>query len=108
MIQVVLEDKRIENLECILVRLAEENLITNVRMTEEISYEILHDGSFLKFKQYKMTGISRTILSKELMDCIKENSHSDSLSYYTIPIIDMDWQQSDKVKEYFDKVKLVS
>lgn len=108
MIQVILEDKKVENLESILVKLVKENLITNAKMMEEMSYEVLHDGSFLKFKQYKMTGISRSILSKEVMDCIKKNSNSDSLSFYTIPIIDMDWQQSDKVKEYFDKVKLVS
>ncbi|MCB9189876.1 MAG: hypothetical protein H6599_11425 [Flavobacteriales bacterium] len=108
MIQITLKDRDIRNLENVLICLTREKLVVSPSIMEEIKYQTVKNGSFLKFKQYCLTAISRAILTKDLIECIKDNNRSTSLQYYTIPIVDMNWEYAEEVKGYFDQVKMVS
>ncbi len=108
MVQVVLQDKSIRNLEKILAKFVEDKLVINPSIVEELRYQHLQGGNFLKYKFYRLTAISRTILTHELSKCIEEVNESNALEFYTVPIVDMDWKQSSAVKGFFDHVKMVS
>lgn len=108
MIQIVLQDKDIRNLERILAELFSKKLLINASISEETKYQPIDRGNFLKFKQYSLTGISRSTLRNEIMEAIQESNRSQSLEFYSVPIIDMDWSKSNTIKGHFDHVKLVS
>lgn len=108
MVQLTLKDKDLRNLENILIQLTQNKLVMSPSVTEEIKYQTVKNSSFLKFKQYSLTAITRAILIKDLIDCIQDHNRSGSLQYYTTPVVDMNWEFADAVKGYFDQVKMVS
>lgn len=108
MVQVNLQDKSLRNLEKILAVLVDRKLVLNPSLSESQKYKYLEAENFLKYKVYTISAISRSILSKEIIRVIEEHNDSRSLEYYTVPILDMNWDQSSQIKEYFDHVKMVS
>ncbi|CAG5078777.1 hypothetical protein [Parvicella tangerina] len=108
MVQVVLQDRSVKNLEQILSRLLNNQLVTSPTIVESQRYQPLKGGHFLKYKYYQLTAISRSIHSKEILDIVEELKNSNSLEFYTVPIVDMNWNQASNVKGYFDNVKMVS
>lgn len=84
--------------------LVEEKLVINAKLTEKIQQYNRSDTGILLESRFMVSAITKGLLFTVIEKRLKDTFPNMEIEFYAVPIVNMNWEQADKLVTNTEKV----